>query len=74
MGIIDSFISFARGLTGERRQEVESDLAALLESYSERYEFTQEELSELDRRVAEPHAHFASAKDVERIFGKPFSE
>ena len=74
MGILESFVSFAKGLTGERRQEVEADLAALMESYSDRYEFTREELEELDRRMAEPRPQFAPAEDVERIFGKPFSE
>ena len=74
MGILESFVSFAKGLTGERRQEVEADLAALMESYSDRYEFTREELAELDRRMAEPRPQCAPAEDVERIFGKPFSE
>jgi hypothetical protein len=74
MGILESFVSFAKGLTGERRAEVEADLAALMESYSDRYDFRPEELSELDRRLAEPRPKFAAAEDIERIFGKPFSE
>lgn len=73
MGILDSFISFTKRLSDERRQAIEADLAALMECYSERYEFSADELSELDRRVAEPQPEFANSKDVERAFGKPFS-
>jgi hypothetical protein len=32
MGILDSFISFTKGLSGARRQAVEAELAALMES------------------------------------------
>jgi hypothetical protein len=73
MTILDAFIAFTKGLTGEKLQSVEADLAALMEGYSERYGFTPEELAEIDRRVAEPHPRFAGADEVERIFGKRFS-
>jgi hypothetical protein len=69
MGIIDSFISFVKGLSGERRQAVEAELAALMESYSERFEFTQDELAELDARVAEPKPRYATADEVEKVLG-----
>lgn len=69
MGIIESFVSFAEGLTGQRRKALEAELAALMESYSERFEFTPEELAELDRRVAEPKPRYASADEVERELG-----
>lgn len=69
MGIIESFVSFAEGLTGQRRKALEAELAALMDSYSERFEFTPEELAELDRRVAEPTPRYAAADDVERELG-----
>lgn len=73
MGILESFFAFAKGLNGERLRAVESDLAALMEAYSDRFAFTPEEISELDRRVAESNPKFAGTDEVERIFGKPFS-
>jgi hypothetical protein len=73
MGILDSFIAFTMGLSGDKLQAVEADLAALMDSYSDRFGFTSEELAELEQRVAEPNPKFAHPNDVERIFGKPFS-
>jgi hypothetical protein len=69
MGIVESFVSFAQGLTGERRKALEAELTALMESYSERFEFTPGELAELDRRVAEPKPRYAPGDDVERLLG-----
>jgi hypothetical protein len=69
MGIIETFVSFAEGLTGQRRKAFEAELAALMETYSDRFEFTPEELAELDRRVAEPKPDYATADEVERILG-----
>ena len=74
MTVIDRFISFARGLSADRLESVEEGLAALMESYSERHTFSSDELAEIDRRVAEPKPRFASAKEVEALFGKPFSQ
>jgi hypothetical protein len=73
MGVLESFIAFTKGLSGEKRQAIESDLAALMEAYSDRYAFTPDEMSELDRRVAEPNPKFAGADQIKRVFGKPFS-
>jgi hypothetical protein len=70
MGILDQFLSFAEQLKGERRQAFEAELAALMESYSDEHAFRPDELSELDRRVAEPHPQFASEEEVARIFGR----
>jgi hypothetical protein len=69
MGIIESFVTFARSLKGQRRQALEAELAALMESYSERFDFTPDELAELDARVAEPSARFAPADEVEKVLG-----
>ena len=69
MGIIESFVTFARGLTGQRRQALEAELADLMDSYSERFEFTSDELTELDARVAEPNPRYATADEVEKVLG-----
>jgi hypothetical protein len=74
MTVIDRFLSFTRELSAENRASVEEGLAALMDSYSERYAFTPDELSEIDHRLAEPKPEFASAQEVAALFGKPFSE
>jgi hypothetical protein len=74
MTMLDAFVSFAKGLPADHLQSVEAELAALMESYSERYGFTDGELSELDRRVAEPKPAFADSAEIAELFGKPFSE
>ena len=73
MTMLETFLSFAKGLPADRLQSVEAALAALMETYSEQHAFTQNELSELDRRVAEPTPAFADPADVTALFGKPFS-
>lgn len=73
MTMLDTFVSFAKGLPADRLQSVEAALAALMESYSEQYAFTDGELSELDRRVAEPKPTFADPAEIATLFGKPFS-
>lgn len=72
MTMLDKFISFAEGLSAERREAVEAALAALMDSYSSDYEFTPNELEEIDRRVAEPKPRFASPNEIEKLFGKSF--
>lgn len=73
MTMLDTFVSFARDLPADRLQSVEAALAALMESYSEQYAFSDRELSELDRRVAEPKPAFADDDEIAALFGKPFS-
>jgi hypothetical protein len=69
MGIIESFVSFAEGLTGQRRKALEAELAALMESYSERFGFTAEELEDIEQRLAESNPTFATADEVEAVLG-----
>lgn len=73
MTVLDTFVSFARRLPADRLQSVEAALAALMETYSERYDFTDSERNELDRRVAEPKPTFADPADITAMFGKPFA-
>ncbi len=71
--MLDAFLSFARGLPADRLQSVEAALAALMESYSERHAFTDAELAEVDRRIANPDPAFADPAEIATLFGKPFS-
>lgn len=73
MTMLETFVSFAKGLPADRLQSVEAALAALMESYSERYGFTDAELNELDRRVAEQKPAFADPAEIAALLGKPFS-
>lgn len=73
MTVLDTFLSFARSLPADRLQSIEEALSALMETYSEQYGFTDSELTELDRRVAEPKPAFADPTEIARLFGKPFS-
>lgn len=74
MTMLETFVSFAKGLPADRLQSVEAALAALMESYSERYGFTDSEMTELNRRVAEPKPAFADPAEIATLFRKPFSE
>jgi hypothetical protein len=51
---------------------VEDALAALMESYSERYDLSASELYELDRRIADPVPTFSDPKEIARLLGKRF--
>ena len=73
MTVLEKFISFAQGLSADRRQSVESALAALMESYSDNYEFTGDELAEIDRRTANSTPELSDPDEITRLFGKPFS-
>ena len=73
MTVLERFITFAKGLPADRRQSVEDALATLMEAYSDKYEFTGEELAEIDRRVAETDPQFARPDDITGLLGKPFS-
>ena len=73
MTVLDTFLSFAKGLPADRLQSVEAALAELMESYSEQHEFTEAELTELKRRVADPNPVFTDPAEIAAIFGKPFS-
>jgi hypothetical protein len=72
MTMLDKFIAFASALPDDQRESVEESLAALMESLSAEFDFTPEELAELDRRVAEPNPKFSDPDDITKIFGKPF--
>jgi hypothetical protein len=73
MTVLDKFVSFAQGLSADRREAIEAALAALMESHSPAYDFTVDELAEMDRRVADPNPGFADPDEIAKLFGKPFA-
>ena len=73
MTVLEKFLQFAERLPTDRLTSVEIALAEIMESYSDRFAFTQVEQQIIDQRVAESAPEFASKDDISKIFGKPFS-
>ena len=73
MTSLEKFISFAQDLPAEQLETVEASLSALMESLSEQFGFSADELAEIDRRVANPDPQFSSKADIAGIFGRAFS-
>ena len=73
MTVLEKFLQFAERLPTDRLNSVEVALSEIMESYSDRFAFTQSEQQIIDRRVAEPKPEFSSREDITKIFGKPFS-
>lgn len=73
MTVLERFMSFAQGLPADRLHSVETALATLMASYSDKHEFTATELAELDRRLSEANPRFSNRDDITKLFGKPFS-
>ncbi|MEH6828553.1 hypothetical protein [Parasphingorhabdus sp.] len=71
--MLEKFISFTKYLPADQLESVEQSLAALMESLSEKYGFSAEQLIELDSRTAEEHPEYASEAEITKIFGKPFN-
>jgi hypothetical protein len=72
MTVLDQFIAFANALPKEQLASVEESLAAMMDSLAPEHDFTQSELAELERRVAEPNPEYSDPDAITRIFGKPF--
>lgn len=73
MTVLEKFMSFARQLPADRLRSVEEALAAVMETYSEEYDFTDAERRVLDQRVAEARPCFSDPADIAKLLGKPFS-
>tara|TARA_R110001599_G_scaffold110476_2_gene274367 strand:- start:3654 stop:3977 length:324 start_codon:yes stop_codon:yes gene_type:complete len=71
--MLEKFMAFAKGLPADRLESVEITLAQIMESHSEKYDLTPDQLAELDRRVAEERPEFSNPEDITKLFGKPFS-
>jgi hypothetical protein len=72
MGVLESFVSFAKRLPADRLRSIEETLSTLMETFSGAHEFTPAELAELDRRVASVNPEFADPEAISKLFGKPF--
>lgn len=73
MAILEKFVHFAERLPADRLSSVEMALTEIMESYSDRYGFTESERHIIDQRVAESCPEFSSRDDIVKLFGKPFS-
>lgn len=66
-------MAFAKALPSDRLESVEEVLATLMESYSEKYDLTAEQLADMEKRMAEENPEYASRAAIAALFGKPFS-
>ena len=73
MTMLEKFMAFAKGLPADRLESVEEVLAALMESHSEKYDLTADQLAEMRKRMAEENPEYSSKEAITAIFGKPFS-
>jgi regulator of sirC expression with transglutaminase-like and TPR domain len=73
MTMLEKFVSFANALPSDRMESVEENLAALMQSLSDKYGFSESEQTEIDRRSAIVDPEFSSKSDITKIFGKSFS-
>ena len=73
MTVLEKFLHFAERLPADRLNSIEIALAEIMESYSERYDFSVSEKQMIDQRMAEAHPAFSSSEDIAQLFGKPFS-
>jgi regulator of sirC expression with transglutaminase-like and TPR domain len=73
MTMLEKFVSFAKALPSDRLESVEESLAALMESLSDEYGFSDSELAEIEKRSALVDPEFSNPTDITKIFGKPFS-
>jgi hypothetical protein len=73
MTILEKFLSFANALPAKQLGGVEDALAEIMESYSDRYAFSEAERDIIDQRVAEEHPTFAQPDNISKLFGKPVS-
>lgn len=73
MTVLEKFLQFAERLPSDRLNSVETALAEIMESYSDRFAFTESEQQMIDQRVAEPKPELSSIEDISKIFGKRFS-
>ena len=73
MTVLEKFLHFAERLPADRLVSIESALAEIMVSYSDRYDFSADELQAIDQRVAEAKPTFAAPDAITQLFGKPFS-
>tara|TARA_R110001606_G_scaffold246029_1_gene394097 strand:+ start:576 stop:800 length:225 start_codon:yes stop_codon:yes gene_type:complete len=73
MTMIEKFVDFVHALPADSAQSVEATLAQIMESYSDKYELTPDQLAEMQKRMAEENPEYSSKEAITAIFGKAFS-
>ena len=64
MTMVEKFMTFAKTLPADQLESVEEVLAALMESHSEKYDLTADQLAELPRRVTEESPESAAKEAI----------
>jgi predicted house-cleaning noncanonical NTP pyrophosphatase (MazG superfamily) len=70
MSILERFVEFARALPDKDRQSVEDLLDSIMRTASDSG-FADEQLAELDRRMAEENPEYATDEEVAAVFERP---
>ena len=73
MTMLEKFMAFARTLPADSMESLEETLAQIMDSCCGEYDFTPEQLAEMEKRMAEENPEYASQEAIAAIFGKPFS-
>lgn len=73
MTLIDKFVAFAKALPADRRAPVEEALGSIMATLADDTAFTTNDLTELDRRLAEPKVEYLSGEEITELLGKPFA-
>lgn len=73
MTMIEKFVDFVQSLPAESAESMETTLRQIMASYSDKHDFTPEQLAEMDRRMAEENPEYSSKEVITAIFGKSFS-
>ena len=73
MTILEKFLNFAERLSADRLTNIETVLTEIMESYSQLYDFSDNELTIIDKRIADNEPQYASDNDIHKLFGKPFT-
>lgn len=68
MTMLEKLAAFAEALPPHRRAAFEEALDELMDAYSPEYDFTEAEMAELERRMADPNPEYADPAEVEAIF------
>jgi len=70
---LEEFVTFAKRLPKGRRFQLDEILSGIMATMDDKTAFTNAELAELDKRMANPNPEFASDAEIKAVFGKSFS-
>lgn len=72
MGTLQKFVEFAEKLEGLKREDIDSVMQSIMQTYSQTTPLTAEQDAEDIRRAQDPDPQYANMENVERIFGRAF--